>query len=95
MKTVNLFPFVQIIEHSQLLLIRKAVPSCYLLNFLHATANCLLFLPVMSVRSKVWYLQHLSIRFILHLMKTHPLFFITQYTNLYMEEARRNTKKTI
>lgn len=64
-------------------------------HFFHIAANYLLFLPVMSVRSKVRYLQHLSIRFILHLTKTHPLLFITQYTNLYVGKVRRNTKQTI
>lgn len=94
MKPAKLFPFVQIIKRSQLFLTRKAVPCCYLLVgfFFHAAANYLLLLPVMSVRRKVWYLQHLGIRFILHLMKTHPFFFITQYTNLYMGKVRRNPK---
>lgn len=45
----------------------------------------------MSVRSKVWYLQHLSIRFIVHLVETHPLLFITQYSHLHMGKVNTNT----
>lgn len=95
---MNLFPFVQITKYSQLFLIRKAVSHCNLLFFFffnHAAANYLLFLPVMSVRSKVWYLQHLSIRLIVHLMETHPLLFLTQYSHLHRGKVNTNTNMCV